>query len=110
VAVVRGDCSKTRPALRLVQAAEPALFQVAVLILRYREVGCWSKQPIAGSDLLVSGHCRHCGKALSALLTPTPRAGLDPSEYFALLGALGVLVGLALTSSPENSAPSNCVT
>jgi hypothetical protein len=40
----------------------------------------------------------------ATLLTPTPRAGLDRDEYLALLGALGVLVGLALATSPENTA------
>jgi hypothetical protein len=52
---------------------------------------------------LVSGHCRHYGKALSSLLNPTPRAfAPDEGEYQAPLGALGVLVGLALASSAEN--------
>jgi hypothetical protein len=36
-----------------------------------------------------------CGTALSSLLLPAPRAGVDANEYLALLGALGVLVGLA---------------
>jgi hypothetical protein len=36
-----------------------------------------------------------CARPLTSLLTPTPRAGLDSTEYIALMGALGVLVGLA---------------
>ncbi len=55
-----------------------------------------------GSDLLVSGHRPNpkCRKALTSLLT-APRAGLDSNEYLALLGALGVLVGLALATTAE---------
>ncbi len=53
------------------------------------------RKPVSGSDLLVSGRCPHCTKALTSLLVPTPRAGTDRDEYLALLGALGVLVGLA---------------
>ena len=53
------------------------------------------RQPASGSDLLVSGRCPHCTKPLTSLLVPTPRAGMDRDEYLALMGALGVLVGLA---------------
>ena len=63
------------------------------------------REPVRGSDLLVSGHCPKgtCRAPLTSLLTPTPRAGApDKDEYFALLGALGALVGLALTT-PEQS-------
>jgi len=58
------------------------------------------------SDLLVSGHCPNpnCGKALTSLLSPAPRAGLDANEYLALLGALGVLVGVALATTAEPAA------
>ena len=58
------------------------------------------RAPVRGSDLLVSGHCpnSNCDTALTSLLTPTPKAGLDPNEYLALLGALGVLVGALATS------------
>jgi len=59
---------------------------------------------VRSSDLLVSGHCPHCSKALTSLLTPAPRDGLDSNEYLALLGALGVLVGLALASTGESAA------
>jgi hypothetical protein len=63
------------------------------------------RQPVRGSDLLVSGCCPHCRKGLTSLLTPTPRAGLDSNEYLALMGALGVLVGLALASAAESGNP-----
>jgi rubrerythrin len=62
------------------------------------------REPVRGSDLLVSGHCPRCGKALSSLLTPVARAGgLEPSEYLALLGALGAVVGFALAGTAENA-------
>jgi rubrerythrin len=57
-----------------------------------------------GNDLFVSGHCPTCNKPLSSLLTPSPRAGgPDKDQYHALLGALGVLLGLALTSNADNT-------
>ncbi len=62
------------------------------------------RQPVSGSDLLVSGRCPNCGKALTSLLTPSPRAGLDRDEYLALLGALGILVGLALATTDQRAA------
>ncbi len=62
------------------------------------------RKPVRGQDLLVSGHCPNCNKALSSLLLPAPRAGLDGNEYLALMGALGVLVGLALASSGASAA------
>ena len=55
-------------------------------------------KPLLGSDLLASGRCPHCNKPLTSLLVPTRTANLDQNEYVALLGALGVLVGLALTT------------
>ncbi len=61
------------------------------------------REPLAGSDLLVSGRCPQCGKAVTELLTPAPRAGLQQGEYLALLGALGVLTGLALASAGEEA-------
>ncbi len=62
------------------------------------------REPVAGADLLVSGRCPNCGKALTSLLTPAPRAGLESTEYLALLGALGVLVGLAMASTAASAA------
>ena len=61
------------------------------------------RRPVRGYDLLVTGHCpnSNCSKALTSLLTPAPRAGLDGNEYLALLGALGVLVGLAHATTAE---------
>jgi hypothetical protein len=61
------------------------------------------RQPVRASDLLVSGRCPNpsCRRALSSLLLPAPRAGFDANEYLALLGALGVLVGLAQAASGE---------
>jgi hypothetical protein len=59
--------------------------------------GC--RKPLRGSDLLVSGHCPHCEKALTSLLVPTRIGSLVQNEYLALLGALGVLVGLAMATS-----------
>ena len=62
------------------------------------------RKPVRGSDLLVSGHCPNCNRALTSLLTPTPRTGApDKDEYLALLGALGVLVGLALASTAASA-------
>ena len=63
------------------------------------------REPVRGFDLLGSGHCpnANCGTALTSLLTPAPKAGLDANEYLALLGALGVLVGLALATTAESA-------
>jgi hypothetical protein len=61
------------------------------------------REPVRGSDLLVAGRCPNCGKALTSLLLPAPRANFAGDEYLALVGALGVLVGLALASSGENA-------
>jgi hypothetical protein len=58
------------------------------------------RKPVSGGDLLMRGHCPHCGRALTSLLAPT-RAGLDRDEWIALLGALGVLAGLATAGPPE---------
>ena len=79
----------------------------AALAARVRQVlarcpGC--RKPLRGSDLLVSGRCPHCGRAVSELLAPAPRSGLDEKEYLVLLGALGLLTGLALASAGEEAA------
>ncbi len=60
-------------------------------------------KPLRGSDLLVSGHCPHCKKTLTSLLVPTRIGSLVQNEYLALLGALGVLVGLATATSAEST-------
>lgn len=46
--------------------------------------------PLGGFDLLVSGQCPNsdCMTPVTSLLLPTRRAGLDPNEHLALLGAL----------------------
>ena len=54
-----------------------------------------------GSDLLVTGRCPQCEHAVTELLAPAPRSGLDQTEYLALLGALGLLTGLALTAGGD---------
>lgn len=59
-----------------------------------------------GSDLLVTGRCPHCDRAVTELLAPAPRAELNQSEYLALLGALGLLTGIALAESDERLPPS----
>ena len=56
-----------------------------------------------GTDLLVSGRCPNCDKALTTLLLPAPRSGFDRDEYLALLGAVGVLVGLATATSADSA-------
>jgi hypothetical protein len=61
------------------------------------------REPLSGSDLLVSGRCSQCGKAVTELLAPAPRSALNQTEYLALLGALGVLTGLALASAGEEA-------
>jgi len=47
------------------------------------------RRPLRGYDLLVSGHCPHCNRAITALLSPRPQLGSpDDDAYLALLGAL----------------------
>jgi hypothetical protein len=60
---------------------------------------------LRGTDLLISGRCPNptcSAPALTALLLPAPRAGLDQHEYLALLGALGALVQLALPDPSDS--------
>ena len=61
------------------------------------------RKPLRGFDLLISGHCPHCDKPLTSLLVPTRLGGLVQNEYLALLGALAVLVGLALATDEANA-------
>jgi Zn finger protein HypA/HybF involved in hydrogenase expression len=60
-------------------------------------------KPLRGSDLLVTGRCPHCDHAVTELLAPAPRSALNQTEYLALLGALGLLTGLALASAGEEA-------
>jgi hypothetical protein len=46
----------------------------------------------------------NCNKALISRLLSTRTADLVQNEYLALLGALGVLVGLALATTDQNAA------
>ena len=79
-----------------------------------REVGtCPSAgcgQPITGYDLLATGRCRSCGSPLSQLLEPGARVGdggspdgasrgLNERDFLLLLGAVGVVVGVAYLAS-----------
>jgi hypothetical protein len=42
------------------------------------------RERVRGTDLLVSGHCPKCGRALTAMLGPRPQLGApDPDEYLA---------------------------
>lgn len=45
----------------------------------------------------------NCDKALTSLLVPTRFAELVQNEYLALLGALGVLAGLAIATSTDGT-------
>jgi hypothetical protein len=44
------------------------------------------------------------GPIATSLLTPAPKAGLDSTEYLALLRALCVLVGLVLATTDASAA------
>ncbi len=57
-------------------------------------------EQITGHDLLVTGTCRHCGRALSGLIAPG-RSGsaIDQRELMILVGAVGVLLGIAYLAS-----------
>lgn len=52
---------------------------------------------ITGYDLLATGTCPSCGRALSGLLLSGKQNadGLNQQEFLLLLGALGALVGVA---------------
>ncbi|MBA3876469.1 MAG: hypothetical protein C0498_05960 [Anaerolinea sp.] len=53
--------------------------------------------PVTGQDLLVSGRCPNaaCQKGLASLLVSQPK-GLDERELLLLIGALGLVLGIAL--------------
>jgi hypothetical protein len=61
--------------------------------------------PVSGGDLLIRGRCPNpeCSTALTTLLAPGPQAQVDSYEYLALLGALGILAGLAQANSAETT-------
>jgi hypothetical protein len=79
----------------------------------YRALGQRTTQPvgscpscatrISGQDLLVSGQCPSCGASLTPLLGigtdgAIGKGGLNDADLKILLGALGVLLGIALLS------------
>ncbi len=58
------------------------------------------KQPIRGYDLFVTGHCPACSQPVSTLLAGSDSVGgLDQKEVLLLLGAIGILVGMAYLAS-----------
>jgi hypothetical protein len=61
------------------------------------------RAPLRGVDLLVSGRCPGCANALTSLLVPTRFGSLVVHEYSALLGAVGVLAGLAAATSADGA-------
>jgi len=50
-------------------------------------------------ELIVIHDAPNCRTALTSLLLPA--RAVDPNEYLALLGALGVLLGVALATTAE---------
>jgi hypothetical protein len=58
-------------------------------------------KPISGRDLVVSHACGHCGGSLADLLDPMHAHGssLNGTQYLLLVGALGLLVGMAVAQS-----------
>jgi hypothetical protein len=60
----------------------------------------YCKRAIRGYDLFVTGHCSECEKPVSGLLIGAGKtAGLDQKELLLLLGAIGILVGMAYLGS-----------
>jgi len=56
----------------------------------------YCKGLVRGYDLFVTGHCSACGKPVSTLLVGAGNtAGLDQKELLLLLGAIGIVVGMA---------------
>lgn len=67
------------------------------------EVGKCPKcgSPITGHDLLVEGSCPNCGANLSPLFGTGPKVqkgGLDEGDFRLLLGALGLVLAVALVT------------
>ena len=111
----QGELQATRMRLReaelALQAArereEHAARTYAAFAARVRQVlaSCpRCTKPLRGSDLLVAGRCPHCEHAVTELLAPAPRSALNQTEYLALLGALGLLTGIALASAGEEGS------
>jgi hypothetical protein len=58
------------------------------------------KERITGHDLLVTGACGRCGKTLSGLIAPAQTgSAIDQRELMILVGAVGVLLGIAYLAS-----------
>lgn len=67
-----------------------------------REVGTCPqcREPITGYDLLSVGRCAHCARPLSSLIAPTTASStLDQRELMLLVGALGLVLGIAHLAS-----------
>lgn len=114
LAAARGELEQTRARLREAELGVRAAGEREQLTARTHSAlarrarqtlgSCpQCRKPVRGCDLLVAGRCPNCDKALSSLLLPAPRANLDRDEYLALLGALGVLVDLAIAGTAENT-------
>ena len=61
-------------------------------------------KPITGRDLVVTNACHSCSVSLSALLDPKASTGstLNGTEYLLLIGALGLLVGMAMAQGKKS--------
>jgi len=53
---------------------------------------------ISGYDLFVSGQCPQCQHAVTSMLAPGEKSGLDQKELLVLLGAVGILLGVMAIS------------
>jgi hypothetical protein len=59
------------------------------------------RSPVTGQNLLMDGSCPNCGSNLSPLLgtvRKSQKGGLDDSDFKLLLGAVGLVLALALVS------------
>lgn len=61
-------------------------------------------KPISGRDLVVSHACGTCGGSLADLLDPAQTHGssINGTQYLLLIGALGLLVGMAVVAQSKN--------
>lgn len=55
---------------------------------------------VTGTNVLIDGSCASCGRSLSSLLAED-RAQLNQNDYLVLVGALGVLLALAMWQSRQ---------